>query len=280
MAPRRLRMFAGLVLAAATGFATAAVWMKRAGADGIPTAPTLHYSGTVLDGGAPFSGVKTIGVTLWTAPDGGTMVCERPRASVPVAAGRFRVELPDTCLAAVRMQPNLWVQATVDAATFPRTKLAAVPYAVEAERAGQVSGLQALSLVPSGAVMAFDLDACPLGWVEMKAARGRTIVGVGDGHPRGQTGGGESVTLSEAQLPSHRHPVNDPGHVHPAAAATFIQGGSPGEGPANISQGGNSYVFTRNTGSAGTGISVGNTGGGQPVPVMPPFLALIYCRKM
>jgi hypothetical protein len=50
--------------------------------------------------------------------------------------------------------------------------------------------------------------------------------------------------------------------------------------PANISQGGNSYVFTRNTGSAGTGISVGNTGGGQPVPVMPPFLALIYCKKM
>jgi hypothetical protein len=273
-------MIVALGLAAAGGFATAAVWMKRAGADGIATAPTLHYSGTVLDAGAPFNGVKTIGVSVWTAPDGGTMVCERPPAAVPIASGRFRVELPETCVTAVRMQPNLWVQATVEATTFPRTKLGAVPYAVQADRATQITGLAVLSLVPSGAVMAFDLDACPLGWTEMTRAKGRTIVGASDGHPRNQMGGGETVTLTEGQLPAHRHPVSDPGHVHPAAVSTFIQGGAPGEGPANIAQGGNSYVFTRNTGSAGTGISVGNTGGGQPVPVMPPFLALIYCKKM
>jgi hypothetical protein len=281
------RTMVAVGLAAVGGFATAALWMSHAGAQGIPTAPTLHYSGTVLDNGTPASGVKNITVQLWTAADAGTMVCERPRSTVAVVAGRFRVELPDTCLAAVRAQPNLWVQTLVESTAFPRTKLGAVPYAVEADRAAALAGAQAAQLVPTGAVMAFDLDQCPQGWSPLDKARGRTIVGVLataagglSAHTRGQTGGAETVTLSEAQMPAHDHPLNDPGHVHPSAFSSFIQGGSPGEGPANIQQGGASFVFSRTTGGATTGVTMGKAGGGQPVAVMPPFLALLYCEKM
>jgi hypothetical protein len=256
---------ATLVLGGASGFGLRAVM-----ASGIPTGPTLHYSGTVLENGAPFSGVKNITVSLWTAQDGGAMVCERPRSTVAVAAGRFRVELPDTCVMAVRTEPNLWVQTTVDAASFARTKLGAVPYAVEADRAGSVSGAQAAQLVPSGAVMAFDLDACPPGWSTYAPAGGRTIIGVTAGGT-GVTARARRDTLGEE---THALAVNEmPGHTHTHEIRSIV-------GPFTNSTTG---LFT--TGGSGVGANFGSSapsssaGEGRPFTNYQPSIALRYCLK-
>jgi hypothetical protein len=125
-----------LALAGAAGLGSllAAAWMNRAGAGGIPTAPTLHYSGTLTDAGVPVNGVRPVNLSLWTAEVGGIKVCEKVE-EVTVSAGRFRVALGDDCLAGVRANPNLWVEPIVGDTSFGRKKLGAVPYAVEAERA-------------------------------------------------------------------------------------------------------------------------------------------------
>ncbi len=53
--------------------------------------------------------------------------------------------------------------------------------------------------IPEGAVMAFNLNACPLGWVDFAAAEGRFILGVSGTLDLGSAGGLESVTLTPEQ---------------------------------------------------------------------------------
>jgi hypothetical protein len=53
---------------------------------------------------------------------------------VTPVAGRFQLALPD-CQAAVGASPDLWLEAIVDGKSLGRTKLGAVPYAIEASHA-------------------------------------------------------------------------------------------------------------------------------------------------
>jgi microcystin-dependent protein len=94
-------------------------------------------------------------------------------------------------------------------------------------------------------------------------ARGRMLIGVSGGHALGTTGGAESVTLSVGQLPSHTHAVTDPGHFHTALVGdtsntTGIMAGSSVSG---------------STSTDVTGITIDNTGSGNSVPTISPFLA-------
>src|SRR5256885_12009913 len=53
-----------------------ALCLGRAGAEGVPTLPTLLYSGTLLDQGQPVTGTRNLTVALWTMASGaGTPVC-------------------------------------------------------------------------------------------------------------------------------------------------------------------------------------------------------------
>lgn len=103
--------------------------------------------------------------------------------------------------------------------------------------------------------------------------------GIGTAQAVGDTGGSSSVTLSVGQLPAHSHPVTDPGHDH---AIT-----DPGHRHASVvsdsinTTGTNAgAIQAGNTSSATTGISVnlhstgltvGNTGSGTAVTILPPY---------
>lgn len=124
---------------------TAAVCMllgytiRSAKADGVPS--TMSYTGTLNDAaGAPISGTKSIGVTVWDAPTAGTKVCEAPAAVLPVSNGRFDVTLPATCPTAMRANPNLWIEVGVEGESLGRAKLGVVPYALEAGAASEAKG--------------------------------------------------------------------------------------------------------------------------------------------
>jgi microcystin-dependent protein len=106
--------------------------------------------------------------------------------------------------------------------------------------------------------------------------RGRVPVGFGQGpglssYAQGQTGGAENQTLTTQQMPAHSHAVqatetpstSDPkGAVpaHPLIAATPAS-------PYGAHPDGNT---TMNSGM------IGPTGGGQPVNVVQPYLAVNY----
>lgn len=112
--------------------------------------------------------------------------------------------------------------------------------------------------------------------------RGRTVIGTGTGtsltaRALGATGGAETHTLTESEMPSHTHLQNshahnitDPGHNHSVIGYSSAQSGSGTQGNAN----------THVTGSSVTGITVNsntatnqNTGGGSAHNNMQPFLA-------
>ena len=131
---RILGVLLGLAIIAAVG-AVAVYKNGAAVAQGIPTAEPLFYAGLLADTkGAPLTGSKSVAVDLWTAKTGGTKACGTPAKKVTLQQGRFRVALDKTCLAAVQKHPDLWVEVVVDGASVGRSKIGAVPYAVEAGR--------------------------------------------------------------------------------------------------------------------------------------------------
>lgn len=95
--------------------------------------------------------------------------------------------------------------------------------------------------------------------------RGRMPYGAANDGQLMTLGGAASVQLTVAQLPPHSHGVNDPGHTHSAPAA-----------PTNnaFSGSGRNSVTSGSTGSATTGITIQETGDGEPVPILPPYIAV------
>ncbi|MER9291295.1 hypothetical protein NKI71_13700 [Mesorhizobium sp. M0510] len=125
-----------------------------------------------------------------------------------------------------------------------------------------------LTTLPVGSVVAFDLPTgCPTGWAEYANARGRVIVGTGQGtglsgRAYQQIGGAEQYQLSVDQLPPHKFQTT-------ARAAQ----------PSNVDRydaGGRNYpVITASTGL----IESDTIGKGEPISLMQPYVALYYCRK-
>jgi microcystin-dependent protein len=109
-------------------------------------------------------------------------------------------------------------------------------------------------------------------------ATGKVIIGAGGTLKVGATIGADSVTLTEAQMPAHKHTITDPGHAHgPNGASFVIGGGNPS--PANIRADSGSYGVTGTTAAATTGISIDSTGGSKAFDNRQASLALLYCKK-
>jgi hypothetical protein len=109
--------------------------LGRARADGVPAIEPLAYGGTLLESGAPVTGTRNIGLTLWTdatSTAGASLACTTTSSPVMVTAGRFRLALDATCVDAVHAHPDLWVELSVGGMALPREHIGAVPYALEA----------------------------------------------------------------------------------------------------------------------------------------------------
>jgi hypothetical protein len=132
---RTILMVTGVaaLAAAAVGYG-----VGRVRAAGIPAAKPMSYSGVLTDpNGAPLTGTRTIQVKLIT-PDG-AQTCASDPTPETLSAGSFSLPLPDTCTALVHANPDLFVEVLVDGTSIAKTKLGAVPYAVEAQHALQAT---------------------------------------------------------------------------------------------------------------------------------------------
>ena len=149
--------------------------------------------------------------------------------------------------------------------------------------------LAASSPIPSGTAMLFYQASAPTGWTQFTGINDRVLrivsgTGAGAGgsiafstYFSGSNSVG-STAITEDQMPSHTHSINDPTHTHTYNAA--VNGaGSYGQ----ISQGGNfSLGTTLTTNSSGTGISINYTGGSNGHTHTIPSLQyadVIICTK-
>jgi microcystin-dependent protein len=106
--------------------------------------------------------------------------------------------------------------------------------------------------------------------------RGRVPIGMGNGQgltarTEGEVGGLEQVTLTQSQIPAHTHSIT-------LSADSTIgstdrpKGGLPSRNAAAVP----TYGTTANTTLSASSATVGSTGGGQPVAIMPPYLSINY----
>lgn len=128
--------------------------------------------------------------------------------------------------------------------------------------------------LPSDAVVAFAKeDGCPVGWSEYQLAAGRFIVGVGRhsehnryGNPVatkkvGEKGGEDQVKLKIDHMPSHSHQVPSRGNPPEPEKIFALKAAARG------------HHIGRHSRPTDT------TGGNQPHDNMPPYVALLYCKR-
>ena len=110
--------------------------------------------------------------------------------------------------------------------------------------------------------------------------RSRVPIHAGNGHTQGESGGQDSVTLTQAQMPRHTHTLSadatnapENNSASPSAGSSLGQTiGSPGQGaaePASL------YSSASPTVTLAPG-AVGNFGGSQPHENRQPYLAVNF----
>lgn len=141
---------------------------RGARADGVPAMNPMTYSGTLEEAGSPVNGSRNLRLTVWddaTSMESGRIRCITSASGAAVTGGRFQVTLDNACTAAVRSTPDLWIEVEVNGSSLGRTKISAVPFAVEAGRAAELTPAASSQLVPPGTVVAFAGDTAPAGWM-------------------------------------------------------------------------------------------------------------------
>ncbi|HYP91070.1 MAG TPA: hypothetical protein VEQ59_23050 [Polyangiaceae bacterium] len=132
-AKRRQLFGAGVVLLAAVVGSVVAV---RASAAGIPTPNSLTYTGYLeTPQGEPLNDQVSVAIKLWDDLANGNVACEMAGTTLKPVSGRFQLQLSDDCTSAVSANANLFLEPLVNGVSLGRSKLGAVPYAVEAAHA-------------------------------------------------------------------------------------------------------------------------------------------------
>jgi hypothetical protein len=126
-----LLALAAIGLAGLAGFG-----LRTVLASGIPDMSPLYYAGTLTENGQVVSGQRAITINLWAdGTTGTTPLCQTVASAAQVTNGRFRIALATPCKAALNQNNNAWVEVIEGATTLGRSKIGAVPYAVEADHA-------------------------------------------------------------------------------------------------------------------------------------------------
>ena len=160
----------GAIFALALGFVGLGYNQTRARADGIPGMLPITYAGQLEEGGAAVNGSRNLRLTIWddaSSTESSRTRCITTASGATVTSGRFQVVLDNACTAVVRATPDLWLEIEVNGSSLGRTKLSAVPFAIEANRASGLTPAAANALIPTGTIVAFggNTDRVPAGWL-------------------------------------------------------------------------------------------------------------------
>ena len=258
---------------------------KALAADGLRVEPAISADSRqvdisiVYDGPAP-SGVKFYGVKSTGFECGITL----PTAETFDPAEQFAVKNEAVSISCSRDEPE---EKTIDGQLYRILKRGVV--VVETAQAPQqlyfpeeyqpslpdqrasiieqqISELKS-KIVPTGGVLAFNVEVCPDGWKDFDAGESRFIIGAGKGNGLslrvlGEKRGSEGTMLSNENIPSHTH------------AYSYQRDNLGVRGPSSNVRG-----VWRNTKSARTGAFPAPDTVQQEIDNMPPYVALKMCEK-
>ncbi|WP_419739126.1 phage baseplate protein [Ruegeria sp.] len=136
-----------------------------------------------------------------------------------------------------------------------------------------------IGALPANAVVAFDVpNGCPHGWSVFQQAQSRVLIGVGPGQVSSgnklssynyrEEGGYERVTLDKSNLPKHQHGYNDIYWSEVGGRSSALTNALGNKGDSDRDNSG--HEIRRQT---------AETGEGNPVDTMPPYIALYFCKK-
>jgi hypothetical protein len=170
---------------------------------------------------------QTVTVTLYDAQQGGNVLgMPHVFTDVPVTNGLFTVTVTDPALPMQIGSPSqVWLEVSAGNDTFARQPVTPQLFALRAQVAENVLS------VPTGAVMFFNLPACPSGWSDLAAAQGRYLVGM-------PPGGTLAATVGTALSDKENRPVGIHTHGVTGSAATGIAGTNSGNANISTSDGG------------------------------------------
>ena len=162
----RNRTLIAVGLTSLLGIATgSAYFVGRARAAGVPATQPMTFSGVLTDtAGVALTGTKNLQVQFWDQATAGNIVCTTGSAPQALVAGGFAVALPASCTTVVHTTADLWTELLVDGASLGRTKLGAVPYALEADTASGAAGAlnTRLAALEAGNSSVHDVTGTPL----------------------------------------------------------------------------------------------------------------------
>ena len=150
--------------------------------------------------------------------------------------------------------------------------------AVTVKNTGSLSGY---GTIPVGGIIMWSGASVPDGWalcngqtsngVRTPDLRNRFIVGSGSTYSIGNTGGADSVKLTEAQMPSHRHYYTGDDQLWNANDTAYGIGRKAQVGgyDANSTTSGNAWVYMTS-----------ETGGDQAHENRPPYYALAFIMRV
>lgn len=197
---------------------------------GVPM--VLNYHGRLFDqGGQPVNGNLAVQVALFGSEIGGSQVYTQSIGNVLVRDGLYNFTWGDAYLETVLTNtPECWMEITIGGSVLsPRQRFDSVPYAVRAASASQLT--VPLASVPEGgiAIWSGSLATIPAGWVLCDGSNGtpdlreRFVLGAPAATDPGATGGANSFTLSESQLPAHTHSASSStagSHTHSGSTSS------------------------------------------------------------
>jgi len=129
--------------------------------------------------------------------------------------------------------------------------------------------------IPSGAVMFFDLAACPAGWTELTTAQGRYVVGMPAGGTLGTPIGTQLGVNENRAAGQHTHTINDPSHYH--SATVYIVPQPTGASAFAGTQGTYTQSGGATTTMSTTGIAINPNN--APAGTNAPYIYFRVCRK-
>jgi len=97
--------------------------------------------------------------------------------------------------------------------------------------------------------------------------RDKFIMGASAAAPEGSTGGSNEITQTIAQMPPHSHTSPPHSHTEITATPTIVSVGLEPPVPAAVPGAGATGL---------TAVSIDSAGGGEPMAIIPPYIALRY----